>query len=184
MPDMKQRILAFLIACMPLPSFAQEVMPAETVAPDDYVRALNGARIRVMYDGVGQEFLFEVQDRDLANLFSYGLPPAEQTLQSSDMMVVIRDDWAEVEAFWAAAGVQEAAAAVRPYVGAGDAAPNVVVSELTAPDGHTIRFYNFTRFALGEEQSERCMARAVIDDTYRGLGNSTFNAFACSRALH
>ena len=159
-------------------------MPATTVSPDAFVQALNGNRIRTLYEGIGNDFLFELQDRDVGDLFSYGMPPADRTLGTADIVVVVKEDWAEAEAFWSGIGIPALVDSVRPYAGmAPDAVPNVVMQALTAPDGHSMRVYTFTRTALGEGQSERCMARLVIDQTYRGPAASDFNAFTCSQAL-
>ncbi|MBY4893891.1 hypothetical protein KUL25_14115 [Rhodobacteraceae bacterium N5(2021)] len=107
-------------------------MPVTEVTPDAWLEALDGARIRTLYDNVGQPFLFELQDRDVANLFSYGYN----------------------------------------------------YTDLNAPDGRVIRLYTFVRFIGGEEQDERCMARLVIDDTYRGgVVGGSFDSVVCSAEI-
>lgn len=180
---MKAAVLAVL-AVLATPAVAQQgPMPADTVTPDAFVTALGGSRIRMFYDGVGQEFLFELQDRDLGNLFSYGLPPAGQSIGQSDVIVVIRDSWADLVAAWDGVGIAAVADGIRRYPDMLGGAPHVSVTPVTAPDGHTIRVYNFVRTAEGELQSERCMARHVINDIYVGLDASDFNSFTCSRAL-
>jgi hypothetical protein len=166
------------------PAISQEgAMPATEVTPDDWVQALNGERIRTLYDGIGNDFLFELQDRDVGNLFSYGLPPPNRTLEDSDLVVVVKDDWATAVTFWRGVGVQPLVDGVSPYVGLGDGAPNLVMTQLTSPQGQSIRVYTFVRSILGEVQQERCMARLVINETYLGPDYSDFNAFTCSQAL-
>ena len=159
-------------------------MPATSVTPDAWVQALGGNRIRTMYDGIGNDFLFELQDRDLGNLFSYGLPPSDRTLRDADLVVVVKSDWAEAEAFWQGVGVPAITDGVSPYVGMADnAVPNVVLTSVRSPEGQSIRVYTFIDPVLGEPQSERCMARLVVDETYRGPENSDFNAYLCSQTL-
>ncbi|WP_375280632.1 hypothetical protein [Pseudooctadecabacter sp.] len=179
--------IAATLAALTLPfcATAQEgPMPATSVTPDSFVTQLGGNRIRTMYEGIEQEFLFELQDRDVQNLFNYGFPPSSQTLGTSDLVVVVKDSWGEAADFWRGIGISAVASDLAPYVNMSpDAAPNMVLTILTAPDGHPMRVYNFTSTALGEDQSQRCMARRVIDETYRGEGNSSFNSFACSQAL-
>jgi hypothetical protein len=159
------------------------IMPAETVTPDAFVAALDGARIRMFYQGIGQDFLFELQDRDVANLFSYGFPPAGRSIGQSDIVVVVGEDWRTLVAAWEEVGISAVSSSIRPYANFLGMAPHVSVTGVTAPDGHTIRVYNFLRVAEGELQSERCMARMVIHDTYVGFDASTFNSFACSREM-
>lgn len=174
----------FTALMMPLAAFAQQgPMPAETLSPDGYVAALGGDRIRMLYNGIGQDFLFELQDRDVQNLFSYGMPPADRTVFGSDMVVVLQENWEDAALFWNAVGLGAVAVALEPYAGQGDAAPAVVLSEVTSPEGHTIRIYTFVKTVQNETQNERCMARKVIDDTYLGPNVSAFNAFTCSQSL-
>jgi hypothetical protein len=164
----------------PLPG---DFMPTQTVTPDAFVTALQGARIRMFYDGIGQDFLFELQDRDVADLFGYGFAPPDRSVGQSDIVVVVRDDWAALVAAWDSVGIDAITSSIRPYARMLGATPHVSVTGVTAPDGHTIRVYNFVRMAQGEVQSERCMARNVIHDTYLGLDESRYNAFECARAL-
>ncbi|MEQ8434271.1 MAG: hypothetical protein RIA71_08515 [Oceanicaulis sp.] len=160
-----------------------DFMPVQTVTPDAFLTALQGARIRMVYDGIGQDFLFELQDRDVADLFSYGFPPPDQSIGQSDIVVVVREDWNALVDAWDSAGVAAITGSIRPYAMMAAGAPHVSVTMVTAPDGHTIRVYNFVRTAEGEVQSERCMARNVLHDTYAGIDESRFNSFECSRAL-
>lgn len=168
------------ISSQPAPS---DFMPAQTVTPDAFVTALEGARIRMFYDGIGQDFLFELQDRDVADLFSYGFPPPDQSIGRSDIVVVVGEDWNDLVSAWEGVGIAAITGSIRPYAMMVGGAPHVSVTGVTAPDGHTIRVYNFVRTAEGEVQSERCMARNVIHDTYVGLEESRFNSFECSRSL-
>ena len=180
------KILAVLAALTVLatPAVAQQgPMPADRVTPDAFVTALGGERIRMFYDGIGQDFLFELQDRDLGDLFSYGFPPAGRSIGQSDIVVVVRDSWAELVAAWDGVGIAAVASGIRPYANMLGTVPQVSVTPVTAPDGHIIRVYNFVRSVEGEVQNERCMARNVIDDTYRGLAAGNFNSFTCSREL-
>lgn len=160
-----------------------DFMPTEIVTPDAFVTALQGARIRMFYDGIGQDFLFEPQDRDVADLFSDGLAPPDFSIGQSDIVVVVREDWNALVDAWDSVGVAAITGSIRPYALMAAGAPHVSVTMVTAPGGHTIRVYNFVRIAEGEVQSERCMARNVINDTYAGLEQSRFNSFECSRAL-
>ncbi|MGX6648464.1 hypothetical protein ACWCOP_11055 [Maricaulaceae bacterium MS644] len=162
---------------------ASDSMPTEIVTPDAFVTALQGARIRMFYDGIGQDFLFELQDRDVADLFSYGFPPPDRSIGQSDIVVVVREDWPALVTAWDSVGIPAITGSIRPYAMVAAGAPHVSVTSVTAPGGHTIRVYNFVRTAEGEVQSERCMARQVINDTYAGLDESRFNSFECSRAL-
>lgn len=158
-------------------------MPAQTVTPDAFVTALDGARIRMFYEGIGQDFLFELQDRDVADLFSYGFPPADRSIGQADIVVVVGETWSDLVSAWEGVGIAAITASIRPYAMMVGGTPHVSVTGVTAPDGHTIRVYNFVRTAEGEMQSERCMARNVIHDTYVGIEESRFNSFECSRAL-
>ncbi len=169
----------------PAPSDAAptDFMPAQTVTADAFVTALEGARIRMFYDGIGQDFLFELQDRDVRDLFSYGFPPPDQSIGQSDIVVVVGETWNDLVSAWEGVGIGAITASIRPYAMMVAGAPHVSVTGVTAPDGQTIRVYNFVRTAEGEVQSERCMARNVIHDTYVGLEESRFNAFECSRSL-
>ncbi len=157
--------------------------PIEIVTPDAFVTALEGARIRMFYDGIGQDFLFELQDRDVADMFSYGFPPLDQSIGQSDIVVVVREDWNALVDAWDSVGIPAITNSIRPYAMMVAGAPHVSVTGVTAPDGHTIRVYNFVRIAEGEVQNERCMARNVIDDTYAGIDEGRFNSFECSRSL-
>lgn len=158
-------------------------MPVQTVTPDAFVTALQGARIRMFYDGIGQDFLFELQDRDVADLFSYGFPPPDRSIGQADIVVVVREDWNALVDAWDSVGIAAITNSIRPYAMMVAGTPHVSVTGVTAPDGHTIRVYNFVRTAEGEVQNERCMARNVIHDTYVGIEESRFNSFECSRAL-
>ncbi|OAN77319.1 hypothetical protein A8B78_14445 [Jannaschia sp. EhC01] len=157
-------------------------MPVTEVTPDAWLEALNGARIRTLYDNVGQPFLFELQDRDVANLFSYGYPPADRDLATADVVVVIRDDWAQARAVYQEIGLgfvsdnlPEPGQENRSFVN---------YTDLNAPNGRVIRLYTFVRFVGGEEQDERCMARLVIDDTYRGgVVGGSFDSVVCSAEI-
>jgi hypothetical protein len=164
-------------------SMPGDFMPTQTVTPDAFVTALQGARIRMFYDGIGQDFLFELQDRDVADLFSYGFAPPDRSIGQSDIVVVVREDWSALVADWDSVGIDAITNSIRPYAMMVAGAPHVSVTGVTAPDGHTIRVYNFIRTAEGEVQSERCMARDVIHDTYLGLDESRYNSFQCSRDL-
>jgi hypothetical protein len=184
--------LAVLTAPLAAPACAQtgapvatraSQMPTEIVTPDAFVTALEGARIRMFYDGIGQDFLFELQDRDVADLFSYGFAPPDRSIGQSDIVVVVREDWTALVAAWDSVGIDAITNSIRPYAMMVGGTPHVSVTGVTAPDGHTIRVYNFVRVAEGEVQSERCMARNVIHDTYLGFDESRYNSFECSRAL-
>ncbi|SLN77004.1 hypothetical protein ROA7023_04293 [Roseisalinus antarcticus] len=158
-------------------------MPATEVIPDAWVQALNGERIHTLYDGIGNDFLFELQDRDVGNLFSYGLPPPDRTLLNADLVVVVKEDWSAAKTFWQGVGVQPLVDGVSPYVDLGNGSPNVVMTQLTSLQGQSVRVYTFVRSILGEVQEERCMARLVVNETYLGPQYSDFNAFTCSQAL-
>jgi hypothetical protein len=119
----------------------------------------------------------------VGNLFRYGFPPPEQSFAKSDIIVVVRDSWEELVAVWSSVGIPAITGSIRPYANMIAGQPHVSVVLVTAPDGHTIRVYNYVRIAEGEAQNERCMARDIINDSYLGLSASDFNSFACSRAL-
>lgn len=173
-----------VVLFFPIAAIAQDMhMPAQTVTPDAWVTALDGNSVRMVYDGVGNDFLAELQDRDVAGLFTHGPPPPDRTLATADIIVVARDDWAGLVAFWDAVGLDAFTNAVRPYASLTAGQPHVSVISVTAPDGHAIRAYNFVRVAEGMAQSERCMARDVLHDAYVGIDVSAFNSFACSQVL-
>lgn len=169
-----------LCGALSIPAMAQTgPMPATDVVKDDFVTQLAGSRIRILYENFGQPFLIELQDRDVGQLFSYGLPPADRGISTTDMIIGIFEGWAEASDFFHGRNLSRIADEF-PEAGAENAGAYVNVSGLTANDGRHVRFYTFMRTVNGVPQDERCMARLIIDDTYVGTQNGGYDSTTCS----
>lgn len=154
-------------------------MPATEVVKDAYVTDLAGSRIRVLYENVGQPFLFELQDRDVGQLFSYGYPPQGAGISEADMVVTLFEGWGAARDFYISRNLNRIAEAL-PVAGEETNGAFMNVSTLTTNDGRPVRFYSFMRTVNGITQDERCMARLLIDDTYIGAANGSFDSTECS----
>jgi len=155
-------------------------MPASTVTPDAFVESLGGERIRTLYYGVTNPFLFELQDRDVANLFSYGMPPEDRTLATTDIAVTFHDSWTAARDFYTRNDLLQVAENL-PTIG--DEVPAYVNMTTLTLEDRDLRFYTFVRSVSGVTQDGRCMARLVIDDTYVGAADGRFDSFACSTEI-
>lgn len=106
---------------------------------------------------------------------------AEQVpgISNADIVVLIRNNWQEAREVYNAGGL-EIVGQQLPDAATYDPDTFVNVTNLTLPDGRPIRFYTFIRDVGGDLQYDGCMARLVLDDTYRGEANADFDSTVCS----
>lgn len=169
------RPLAAALAVLPGLAMAEVLPVTEPATPNAFLDGIEG-RLRTIYNSATPEFLAELQDRDLADRFSYGQPPQDRTLATADVAVVTTADWQEASDLWRGMGIGSMIASVMPLVGT-DAIMSV--TEMTKPDGTPLMVISFARDVVSPAIPDKCYARAVIDAVYMGYGNSDYDLMAC-----
>lgn len=177
---MRLGVLSVLCLCLAAPVHGQTgPMPTSEVTKDDFLIDLAGARIQFQFENVGQEFLDELRARDVGQLFSYEMPPADRLIADTNLIVTIFDGWAEARAYFFNEGLASLAETFPPP-GDENRGGYVNVATVRSNEGHPVRFYTFMTRVNGVNQDVRCMARLVVDDTYVGNTSGSYDSTHCS----